>query len=120
VDESFTGLLRFRGDVTATIHCSFAAAYRTWLEIGGGDGVIRVPNPFKPGPREEIEVCRGDGVQRIAVEGSTLLFVRQVEDFVAAVLDGREPAISLQESRGVAATLAALHRSAQLQRPIQL
>jgi xylose dehydrogenase (NAD/NADP) len=120
VDESFTGVLRFPDDVTATIHSSFRAAYRTWLEIAGSDGVIRVPSPFKPGPREEIEVRRGDEVQPVAVEGSTLLFVRQVEDFIASVLDGREPAISLQESRGVAASLAALHRSAELQRPVQL
>jgi predicted dehydrogenase len=113
VDESFTGLLQFDGGVVATVHSSFRAAYRTALEVTGTEGVLRVHNPFKPGPREHIDVARDDAAERIVVEGSPVLFVRQIEDFVAAVLDGREPAVSLRESRGNAAALAALYRSAQ-------
>lgn len=120
VDESFTGLLRFPGDLTAAIHSSFRASYRTWLEIGGADGMMRVANLFKPGRREQIEVWRGDEVERIEVEGSSLLFVRQIEDVIAAALDGRAPALTLQDSRHIAASLAALHRSADLGRPVQL
>ena len=35
--------------------------------------------------------------------------MREIEDFVAAVLDGAPPVVSLAESRGNAATLAALY-----------
>ncbi len=120
VDESFTGLLRFSGHAVAMIHSSFRAAYRTWLEVAGTDGVMRVASPFKPGPREPIELQRGDRTETLWVDGSPVLFVRQVEDFVAAALDGRPPAVSLADSRGVAAALAALHRSVELRRPVQL
>jgi predicted dehydrogenase len=120
VDEAFTGMLRFHGSVVATIHSGFRAAYRTWLEVSGADGVITVANPFKPSPLETIEVRRGQSLETVVVEGSTLLFVREVEDFVAAVLDGREPALTLRDSRTIAATLAGLCRAAELHRPVQL
>lgn len=120
VDESFAGLLQFRDNVVAMIYSGFNAAYRTWLDVAGADGSLRVPNPFKPGPVEAIELRRDDRTQAIPVDGSPVLFVRQIDDFVGAVLDGRPCAVSLRDSRRVAASLAALHRSAELQRPVQL
>ncbi|MDQ3438893.1 MAG: Gfo/Idh/MocA family oxidoreductase, partial [Planctomycetota bacterium] len=120
VDESFTGLLRFSRGIVATIHSSFRAAYRTWLEVAGADGVLGVASPFKPAAIETIELQRGDEVRQIIVEGSTQLFVRQIDDFVAAAIDGRPPTVSLADSRGNAAALAALHRSARSGRAVQL
>jgi D-xylose 1-dehydrogenase (NADP+, D-xylono-1,5-lactone-forming) len=120
VDETFSGMLRFPNQAVATVHSGFRAAYRTWLEVRGVDGVITVANPFKPSTRETIEIRRGQAVETIAVEGSSLLFVREVEDFIAAALDGREPTVTLRDSRTTAATLSALSRSADLGRPVQL
>ena len=120
VDESFNGVLRFANNVTANIRSSFRASYRIWLEIAGRDAVMRVPSPFRPGLQEEIELQRGSEVQRIPVAGSPLMPVRMIEDFVAAVLDGRPPLISLAESRGNAATLAALYESARIGTPVQV
>ena len=120
IDDAFSGLLRFPGNVIATVHSNFRASYRTWLEVTGTDGVLRVINPFRPGPAEEIEVRRGDDVERVAVEGSPALFVRQIEDFAAAAIDGKAPAVSLAESRGNAAALAALHASAQSGRAVAI
>jgi predicted dehydrogenase len=113
VDEAFTGVLRFGGHLTATVHSSFRADYRTWLEVSGTHGSLRVDNPFRPAALEHIDVQRGDERRRIAIDGSSALFVREVDDFVAAALDGKAPVVSIAESRGNAATLAALHRSAQ-------
>jgi D-xylose 1-dehydrogenase (NADP+, D-xylono-1,5-lactone-forming) len=120
VDETFTGMLRFPNQVVTTVHCGFRAPYRTWLEIAGVDGVITVANSFKPSPRETIEIRRRQAVESLVVEGSSLLFVREVEDFVAAALDGREPTVTLRDSRTIAAALSALYRSAELGRPVQL
>lgn len=120
IDESFTGLLQFPGGLVAAVHSSFRAAYRTALEVTGSRGTLRVANPFKPGVREYIDVEREDGRERIAVEGSPLLFLRQIEDFVAAVLDERPPAVSLRESRGNAAALSALHEAARTGQVVQL
>ena len=111
VDEEFTGLLRFPGDRTAAVYAGFRGAYHTWLEVTGSDGWLRVPNPFKPGERETIEVERLGERHLVEVTGSALHFVRQVEDFVRSVLDGVPPVMPLDESRRVAAALAALRAS---------
>jgi predicted dehydrogenase len=120
VDETFSGLLRFSDGVTAMLHCGFRAPYRTWLEVSGSEGVVRIGSPFKPAPREVIELRRADAVEEIVVDGSALLFLRQVEDFVAAAFDGREAAVTLAESRGNAASLAALAQAARSGSPVQL
>src|SRR5690606_33555529 len=87
VDDSFTGVLRFGDGIDAVIHSSFRAAYRTWLEVAGADGVLRVSRPFQPSGVDTIDIDRGGALERIEVRGSPLLFVRLVEDFVGAVLD---------------------------------
>jgi len=113
VDEEFIGLLRFPGGTTATIYAGFRAAYRTWLEVLGSDGALTVPNPFRPGPLETLELERLGAVERIDVHGSAEIFVRQVEHFEASVLDGAAPVVSLAESRRTAAMLSALYASAR-------
>jgi predicted dehydrogenase len=118
VDESFTGVLRFP-TVAATLHSSFRSSYRSWLEIGGKTGIVRVRNPFRPGAAGVIEIHRdGEPERAVTVEGSSMLFLRLVEDFVAAALGDREPVVSLADSRGNAAALAALYASAQTGRPV--
>ncbi len=108
VDEEFTGTLGFPGDRTASIYAGFRAAYRTWLEITGSEGWMRVSNPFKPGPLETVEIERLGQRQAMEVPGSEALFVHQVADFVATVLDGAPPVMPLTESRRVAAALSQL------------
>ena len=120
VDEAFTGMLRFAGGTTATFWSSFRATYRMWLEISGRDGTIRTDEPFKPAPRTDLEVRRGADVHTLSVEGSPVHFVREVEDFVGAALEGRSPSVTLADSRGNAATLAALVTAARSGRPVAL
>jgi predicted dehydrogenase len=120
VDESFTGMLRFPDSAVATVQSSFRSTYRAWFEAAGTAGVLRLERPFRPAPADTITLMLGDEVQQIEVEGSPLHFVRLVEDFVAAALDGRPQALTLAESRGNAAALAALYRSAETGRPVQL
>ena len=120
IDQAFTGLLKFPGGLVATVHSAFTAAYRTWIDIAGTEGVLRVTSPFKPTMRETVEVTHGDTVSHHHVEGSPLLYVRQIEDFVASAIDGRVPTVSLADSRGNAAALAALAESSRAGRPVQL
>ena len=120
VDEAFSGVLHFPDHLVATVHSSFRAAYRTWLEVAGADGVMRVDNPFRPRQLESIAIRRGDEVERVEVDGSQALFVRQIEDFVGAALEGRPQAVSLAESRGNTAALAALYESARTGRKVAI
>jgi D-xylose 1-dehydrogenase (NADP+, D-xylono-1,5-lactone-forming) len=113
IDEEFMGILRFSGGTTANIYAGFRAAYRTWLEVLGSDGGLTVPNPFRPGPLETLELERNGALERIDVAGSAEIFVREIEDFEASVLDGAPPIVSLAESRRMVATLAALQASAR-------
>jgi D-xylose 1-dehydrogenase (NADP+, D-xylono-1,5-lactone-forming) len=113
VDDEFMGLLRFNEGVTANIYGGFRAAYRTWLEVLGSDGGLTVPNPFRPGPLETLELKRHGNVEQIAVTGSPEIFVREIENFAARVLDGAPAVVSLVESRRTAATLSALYSSAR-------
>ena len=113
IDEEFMGMLRFPGGTTATIYAGFIAAYRTWLEVIGSDGALTVPNPFRPGPLETLELERNGTIERFDVHGSPQIFVREVENFEASVLDGAPPVVSLAESRRTAAMLSALYASAR-------
>jgi D-xylose 1-dehydrogenase (NADP+, D-xylono-1,5-lactone-forming) len=113
VDEEFMGMLRFSGGTTANVYAGFRAAYRTWLEVLGSDGALTVPNPFRPGPLETLELERNGAVERIDVTGSPEIFVREIEDFEASALDGAAPVVSLAESRRTIATLVSLHASAR-------
>jgi xylose dehydrogenase (NAD/NADP) len=117
VDEEFMGLLRFHEGPTANIYAGFRAAYRTWLEILGSDGGLTVPNPFRPGPLETLELERNGSIESIPVTGSPEIFVREIEDFTASVLDGAPPVVSLAESRRTVSTLVALHASARESAP---
>jgi predicted dehydrogenase len=113
VDEEFMGLLRFPGGTTATIYSGFRAALRTWLEVLGTEGALTVPNPFKPGIQEVLELERGGRTESIAVAGSPQLFVREIEHFEDSVLDGAPSVVTLADSRFAAAALSALLDSAR-------
>ncbi len=112
VDEEFTGLLTFDKGPTASVYAGFRAAPHTWLEIVGTEGTLRVPHPFKPGVRERVELVRHGDTRHIDVEGSDLLFQREIEDFAASVLDKVPTVVSLDESRRTATALAMLHAAA--------
>jgi predicted dehydrogenase len=113
VDDEFMGLLRFDRGMSANIYAGFRTPYRTWLEVMGTEGALTVPNPFRPGPLEVLEIERNGRVDHLEVRGSEMIFVREVEDFEARILDGAPAVVTLAESRRTAATLAALYASAR-------
>lgn len=112
VDEAFDGLLRFPGDVTARIEAGFRAVSRTWIEVTGEDGVLMIPSPFRPGPREELVLRREDGHQVIVVQGHEVPFAALVRDFERVVLDGAAPVVPLAETRRTVGTCQALLEAA--------
>jgi len=117
VDETFVGQMRFANGVCAQFDCGFRAPFRTHIEIVGSDGAISIPHPFRPGLGERITVMRGDDVQTLTIPGEEL-YVGEVEDMADAILLGTPPRVSLADSRGNVATIAALLRSARENRPL--
>ena len=112
VDEAFVGQMRFAGNVLAQFDCGFRSPYRAAIEIVGSDGVLLIPNPFKPGRKEKIILSREGAQETIQIKGPEL-YIGEVEDMADAVLLNIPPRISLEDSTNNLATILALIRSAQ-------
>jgi D-xylose 1-dehydrogenase (NADP+, D-xylono-1,5-lactone-forming) len=112
IDVGFSGTLLFGDDVQGVFDCGFGAHFRTFMEIAGTDGVLTVETPFKPGVSSELRLIRGEQVERIEVAGEPL-YLGEVQDIEGAVLDRRPPRVTLTDSRGNVAALAALQEAAR-------
>ncbi len=119
VDETFAGQLRFPGDILAQFDSGLRAPFRTHIEMVGSEGTIVVARPFKPPPRGEIRLTRGEEVETIATPEEPL-YLGEIEDIADAVLLGRPPRISLADSRHNVAAILALLRSAEERQPVAL
>ncbi len=121
VDEAFVAQLEFSPRAFAQFDSGFRVPFRTHIEIVGSEGVIVVPAPFKPGPRETIYIgSASDRLEPMVVEGPDLLYLGEVEDMVRAILDGAPPRVSLEDSLGNVRAIQALLRSAKEGRAITM
>lgn len=111
-DESFFGQMRFGNGVHFQFDCGFKSPFRSFMEIVGTEATIQVPNPFKPGLKEELLLVRGDEREVVKIKGREL-YSGEVEDLCNAVQLGRSPRISLLDSRGNIAAILKLLESAE-------
>lgn len=119
IDESFHGQMRFGSGVHMQFDCGFKSHSRSHMEIVGTEGVLYIPQPFKPGLKTEIQLTRGDEQQRIRIKGSEL-YLGEVEDMCEAAIGGNAPRISLADSRGNIAAILRLLESARTGKPLQM
>jgi predicted dehydrogenase len=112
IDMATAATLLFPGGVLATVDCGFGAHFRTSIEVAGRDAVMNIDTPFKPGADAELRLVRGDLRETVAVAGQPL-YLGEVEDLEAAVIDGRPQRVSLADTRGNTATLVAIHEAAR-------
>lgn len=119
IDVTFVGQMRFANDVHAQIDCSFAIPFHTSIEIVGSEGILSIPRPFKPGVDEKMYLTRGDSTETIPSKGQEL-YLGEVEDMADAILLGRAPRISLEDSRANVAVIAALLESSRIGKPVRL
>lgn len=119
VDLQFVGQMRFPNGVLAQFDSSFQTSFRAQIEIVGREGSLFVSNPFKPGWSNIIRLTRDGETKDISVPGEEL-YSGEVEDMTDAILFGRKPRISLEDSRGNVATIQALLQSASQGKPVQL
>ncbi len=111
VDVSFAALLRFPGDVLVQFDSGFRTQFRMEMEIAGSDGRLFVPMAFKPERQSHIYLTNGNDELRIQVDGN-LLYLDEIEDLTDAVIEGKAPRVSIEESRGNVAAIRALYASA--------
>ena len=119
IDMSFIGQMRFPNDVHVQFDCGFASPEHSFIEIVGTEGTLNVPNPFKPGNKEKIYLTHKGKTSPIEIKGEEL-YRGEVEDMADAILLGKPPRVSLDDSRGNVGTIVALLESAQSGRVVTL
>ncbi|MDQ7990294.1 MAG: Gfo/Idh/MocA family oxidoreductase [Candidatus Dactylopiibacterium sp.] len=96
VDVNASVLLRYGSGLLATLHCGFNAFGQMGAEIVGTRGRLSIPDPFL-GEAGEITLHTAQGSRAITVT-ATERYAAQIRDFSAAVLQGRSPLLTLDES----------------------
>ena len=119
IDLAFTGQMRFPDDVHAQFDCGFASPFHSFIEIVGTEGTLNIPNPFKPNEKEKIYLTRDGKTETIQIKGREL-YIGEVEDMADAILLGKPPRMSLDDSRGNAGTILAFLESAQSGKTISI
>ncbi len=119
VDVLFAGQLLFPGEVMCQFECSFITVYKVQMEIMGDKGRIIIPEPYKPGKRDEITFQHDGKSKTLKIKGADL-YLGEIQDMENAILLGTAPRISLADSRGNIVTLEALLESARLSKPITI
>lgn len=119
IDETFVGQMRFREDVHMQFDSSFVIPFHAFMEIVGSEGTLNIPHPFKPEVNEKVYLIRGDKIETIKVKGQEL-YIGEVEDMADAILLGKEPRVSLDDSRANVAVISALLTSARTGSPVRL
>lgn len=125
VDESFSGQLHYgSGDSgrIAQISGAFRSPFYTWAEIIGTNGRLTLNRPFvgqNDGVRQMLFYDAQDNIEELAVPEKEL-YLGEVEDMHAAILDGKPNYLSLAETRDHVRTLLALYESARTGQIINL
>lgn len=119
IDQTFVGQMSFEGGVFAQFDSSFAIPFHTFMEIVGSEGTLNIPRPFKPGEDEKIYLTRDGKTETLKIKGQEL-YIGEVEDMADAILLGREPRISLKDSRLNVAVIVALLESAHSGKAVRL
>lgn len=96
VDHNLSALLRYESGLIASLHCGFNAHGRMHSDIVGSEGSLLVPDTFLDDAGEILLNTR-NGSERIAVPSSDR-YAAEVQDFSAAILAGRAPRLTLDES----------------------
>jgi len=124
VDEVFIGQMGYSSgpasEVLAQFSSTFKSPYHTFLEILGTEGRLFLTRPFNN--LKELELLYTDKkgkTKKIKVQKKSL-YLGEVEDLQAAILDGTAPYISLEETRNHVRTALALYESARTGKKVKL
>jgi D-xylose 1-dehydrogenase (NADP+, D-xylono-1,5-lactone-forming) len=121
VDEVFAGQMHYSGGRMAQIASAFRTPLLTFAEVWGTEGRLTLNRPFTnlDDKRKMIFYPANGDPQEIGVP-EEYLYLGEVNDIHAAILDGRANYLSLAETRNHVRTVLALYRSAQEGRLVRL
>lgn len=120
VDEVFAGQMHYSNGRMAQIASAFRTPIYTSAEIWGTGGRLIISRPFVGLAEGQITFYPAEGqAQEIPVPEEDL-YLGEVRDMHAAILDGKASYLSLTETRNHVKTVLALYRSAQEGRRVHL
>jgi len=111
-DRELAGVLEFE-EGFGVVSSSISSARRERMEIVGEEGRISLDAPFRADKAGgTMEITRGGESSTESFEGADP-YRAELEEFAAAIREGREPAVGPSEILGNARAIGALLRSAQ-------
>jgi D-xylose 1-dehydrogenase (NADP+, D-xylono-1,5-lactone-forming) len=125
VDDLVVATLRFPSGVLATLACGNRVHADNTAYVCGSDGYIEIPVPWKPPARAaeytlarstppKMDLAGGAQVrpprETRKVDAGKELYALEADDFAAAVLDGKPPALSEADTLGNMAVLDEIRR----------
>jgi predicted dehydrogenase len=114
VDEVFSGQMRYPGGGLANFSCSFRSPYYTSAEAIGTNGRLSLTRPFNMlDEQRRFTFTPEEGSPHEIPVPEMELYLGEVEDMHAAILDGAPSYLTLQETRSHVATVLALYQSAR-------
>ncbi|MFN2235405.1 MAG: Gfo/Idh/MocA family protein [Anaerolineales bacterium] len=122
VDETFCGQMGYAGGGFAQISASFRTPYHTYVEIIGTDGRIELTRPFTGMDETEgrTTLFDKDGKAQEIPIPEEYLYLGEINDMHAAILDSAPNYLSLSETRNHIKTTLALYESAKNDKLVQL
>ncbi len=121
VDEFFSGLMHYDRDRVALITSAFRSPWYSIAEVIGTEGRLALTRPFvgMNGERQMTFYTEdGDPVEVPVPEKD--LYLGEVEDMHAAILDGAPNYLRLEETRDHIRTVLALYQAARTQQVVHL
>ncbi|MBE2197312.1 MAG: Gfo/Idh/MocA family oxidoreductase [Anaerolinea sp.] len=115
VDEFFAGQMGYSDGRLAQIASAFCSPFHTMAEVIGTEGRLTLNRPFvghEDGARQLLFHPAEGAPQEIPVPEMEL-YLGEVEDMHAAILDGASTYLSLAETRNHVKTVLALYESAR-------
>jgi predicted dehydrogenase len=115
VDEQVTATMQFPNDILATMSCGMRVQADNASQICGTEGFIEIPWPWKPPagkagftiarsipPRQDQPKTAASPPPRqwFSTEADRDLYAMEADDFAEAVLDGKPPRISRDDTLG--------------------
>ncbi len=122
VDMGFVGQMRYEGRQIAQVACSFYTPYHTRAEITGTEGTLTLERPFTAmdDGGQHVYFTPPNGDPRPVEVPHERLYLGEIEDMQAAILDGRPNYLTLDETRNHVRTTLALYESAGRGQIVQL
>ncbi len=120
VDETFVGQMTYAGNRFAQISSSFRTPYYTFVEVIGTLGRLHISQPFT-GVEDSLMIFQPkDREMEVIAVPKEYLYLGEINDMHAAILDGQPNYLTLDETRNHVKTVLALYEAARSGKVIHL